>query len=245
MTYSTAELTAIQDLPEFLRTEHCYNDMQHAMLVILFRHALTALQRGQDRISANVIDNISLYLYIHFLNEEEGLIYKTTEGLMSRDKLQEHSEQHVNFLDYWRDNVLLPYKNKTVQTEQTIESLSSFYNILIRHIDHEDIPTYGFDNIAIEHTRAELARIAQANMPMSPFMEGAYAAVHAMDQAVAKSLDKTRLSPRALEPLAALDLVPNVGRVLAGQVGSLRDRFATATRGDLSAMNNQRLIYAA
>ena len=241
MTYSTAELTAIQDLPDFLRTEHCYNDMQHAMLVILFRHGLTALQRGQNRIAGNVIDNISLYLYIHFLNEEEGLVYKTTKGLMSRDKLQEHSEQHIRFLDYWRDNVLLPYKTQAIQTEQTTENLSSFYNILIKHIDNEDIPTYGSEAITVEQTRSELARVAQANMPMSPFMAGAYAAVHAMDQTVAKTLNKTRLSPRALEPLPALDLVPGVGRVLGGQVGSLRDRFAMATRGDLSAMNGQRL----
>jgi len=245
MTYSTDELTAIQDLPHFLRTEHCYNDMQHAMLVILFRHALTALQRGQDRIADNVIDTISLYLYIHFLNEEEGLVYKATEDLIGRDTLQEHSEQHIHFLDFWRDNVLLPYKNQEVQAEQTIENLSTFYNLLIKHIDGEDIPTYGCESITVEQTRTETARIAQTNMPMSPFMAGAFEAVNAMDPAVARSLNKSRLSPRALDPLASLDLVPNVGRVLAGQVGSLRDRFAMATRGDLSVGTGQRLIYAA
>ncbi|HEY9080397.1 hypothetical protein [Magnetovibrio sp.] len=245
MTYSTDELTAIQDLPNFLRTEHCYNDMQHAMLVILFRHGLKALQRGQDGISRNVIDNISLYLYIHFLNEEEGLAYKVTNGLLQREKLQDHSELHIRFLDYWRDKVLMPYKTETVEREQTIEELTKFYNLIIKHIDSEDIPTYGSQSVAVEHTRAELARIARTNMPMSPFMAGAYSAVQAMDAVVAKTLDKARLSPRALEPLAALDLVPNVGRVLAGQVGSLRDRFASATRGDLSATSNGGVIYAA
>jgi len=152
---------------------------------------------------------------------------------------------HVRFLDFWRDRVLVPYKTQAVQTEQTIEELSRFYNLIIKHIDSEDIPTYGSEAITVEHTRSEFGRVAQANMPMSPFMAGAYAAVHAIDQPVAKTLHKTRLSPRALEPLPALDLVPGLGRVLSGQVGSLRDRFAMATRGDLSAMNGQRLIYAA
>ena len=245
MSYSTDQLTAIRDLPSFLRTEHCYNDLQHAMLVILFRHGLLALQQGKDKMAARLIDNISLYLYIHFLNEEEGLAYKVTNGLLEREKLQDHSEFHVRFLDRWRDKILVPYKNRDIDTAQTVGELSSYYNLLIKHIDGVDIPTYGADSIPVEHTRSELARIAQTRMPMSPFMAGAYSAVEAMDPQVARTLDKSKLSPFALEPLAALDLVPNVGRVLTGKVGSLRDRFASSTRGDLSAANSGHLIYAA
>ena len=221
MSLSTDELLQIQNLPDFLRTEHCYNDLQHGMLVILFRHALSALRSNRHKIAGRMIDNISLYLYIHFLNEEEGLAYKLTEGLLERETLQEHSEQHIRFLDFWRDEVLLPYKNKDVQNEQTIEKLSKFYNLIIKHIDDEDIPAYGEEAITVQQTRAELARLAQTNMPMSPFMAGAFAAVKHLDSAVANALDMKHISPRAMQPMAALDLVQNVGRILPGTPGSL------------------------
>ena len=243
MTFSVDELIEIRDLPNFLRTEHCYNDLQHAMLVILFRHGLTALRRGKAKLADRVIDNISLYLYIHFLNEEEGLAYKTNLGLVERERFQDHSELHLNFLDFWRDNVLLPYKREDADTQSTIEELSNFYNLIITHIDSEDIPTYGSEAIAVEQTRAELARIAQTRMPMSPFMPGAFQAVQVMDKDVASVLDKTLLSPRALDPMAPLNLVPNVGRILEGRVGSLRDRFAAIAGQDFSAAGSGTQIY--
>ncbi|HEY9080396.1 hypothetical protein [Magnetovibrio sp.] len=249
MSYSTDQLTAIRDLPDFLRTEHCYNDLQHAMLVILFRHGLLALQQGKDKMADRYIDNISLYLYIHFLNEEEGLAYKVTNSLLNRESLQDHSEFHVRFLDHWRDKILIPYKRQDIDMAETIKELSSYYNLLIKHIDAVDIPTYGQDSIPVEHTRSELARIAQTRMPMSPFMAGAYSAVQAMDPMVAGALNKSQLSPCALKPLETLNLVPNVGRILTGKTGSLRDRFASITQADRSSIfgtaNSGSLVYAA
>lgn len=242
MTFSVDELVAIRDLPDFLRTEHCYNDLQHAMLVVLFRHGLNALRQNQIKLADRIIDNISLYLYIHFLNEEEGLVYKSGLGLLERDVLEEHSEQHLHFLDCWRDTVLMPYKTQDITPEKTIENVSAFYNAIIKHIDHEDLPTYGANAIAVEHTRRELARIAQTNMPMSPFMPGAFEALSLMDKDVAEVLNKKTLSPRALEPISHLNLVPNVGRVLSGTTGSLRDRFAAST-GKNRIIHNTHRIY--
>lgn len=243
MTLSVDELLEIRDLPDFLRTEHCYNDLQHAMLVILFRHGLKALRNGKTKLAAKIIDNISLYLYIHFLNEEEGLAFKIQSGLLNRENLENHSEQHIHFLDVWRDEILMPYKSEEASNEQTLESLSQFYNVIISHIDSEDIPTYGADVIAAEHTRSELARIAQTNMPMSPFMPGAYQALKLMDIQVANILNTQLLSPKALEPIGTLDLVPGVGRILKGTVGSLRDRFAGQTGGDVNATTNTAQIF--
>lgn len=243
MSLTCDQLLEIKDLPSFLRTEHCYNDLQHAMLVILFRHGLCALNSGKLKYADKIIDNASLYLYIHFLNEEEGMAYEMSNGLISRDELSEHSELHINFLDHWKHNVLIPYKKQDVSTEETVEELSNFYNLIIDHINHTDIPTYGPCAITAEQTRHELARIAQANMPMSPFMAGAFDTVNILAPDVANSLDAQRLSPRAMEPIGPLDLVPNIGQILSGQHGSLRDRFAQTTGGDQSAIGTSPQIY--
>lgn len=93
--------------------------------------------------------------------------------------------------------------------------------------------------------RTELARVAKTNMPMSPFMAGAYDMVKALAPSVAAVLDKQHLSPVALQPLNPLNLIDNVGRILEGNSGSLRDRFATCTGGDLSAKTSTAQIYLA
>ena len=243
MTFSVDELIQIRDLPDFLRAEHCYNDMQHAMLVILFRHGLTALRQGKPDLANRLVDNISLYLYIHFLNEEEGMAYKASLDLLDRKRLAEHSEQHISFLDHWRDNILLPYKRQNMDDQGMIAELSDFYNLVIKHIDGEDLPTYGADATTARQTQAELARLAQTNMPMSPFMTGAFQALHVLDKDVAAVLDQRLLSPQALRPMASLDLVPGVGRILQGSVGSLRDRFAATAGHDCGAAGSGTRIY--
>lgn len=237
MSLSVNDLIKIKDLPAFLRAEHCYNDLQHAMLVILFRHGLTALNNNKNRYADQMIDSISLYLYIHFLNEEEGMAFNMTRGLISRDGLIEHSEMHVKFLDFWKTSVVAPYKRREVDTRETIANVAKFYNLLIQHIDATDKSFYGSEALTVAQVRTELARVSQANMPMSPFMVGAYDTVKILAPDIAASLNKERLSPVALRPLGTLNLVQNVGRVLTGGHGSLRDRFASHTRGDLSAHN--------
>ena len=131
---TTDELLTIQDLPEYLRTDHCYNDLQHAMLVILFRHALTALKNRKTRYADQVLDNATLYLYIHFLNEEEGMVYKSQTGLIDRDNLKEHCEMHVSFLEYWKSQILMPHKSGAADVDKTIEGISKYYNLIINHI---------------------------------------------------------------------------------------------------------------
>lgn len=237
MSLSVDELLKIHDLPAFLRADHCYNDMQHAMLVILFRHGLTALRKNDTRYADQLIDSISLYLYIHFLNEEEGMAFNMTRGLISRDGLTEHSEMHINFLDFWKHKVMAPHKSREATTQQTAEALANFYNLLIKHIDATDKSFYGTEVLTVHQVRTELARVSQTNMPMSPFMAGAYDTVKILAPDVAASLNIERLSPVALRPLGTLNLIQNVGRVLSGGVGSLRDNFATHTRGDSSASN--------
>ena len=241
MSLSVDELLKIHDLPAFLRAEHCYNDLQHAMLVILFRHGLTALGNNDNRYADQLIDSISLYLYIHFLNEEEGMAFNMTRDLITRDGLIEHSEMHIHFLDFWKNKVVAPYKSGAATHEQTRDGLAKFYNLLIAHIDATDKSFYGPEALSVDQVRTELARVSLTQMPMSPFMAGAYDTVKILDPNVAASLDTKRLSPVALRPMAQLNLVQNVGRVLTGSHGSLRDIFVAHTRGDQNADYDTRL----
>ena len=244
MTLSVEELLTIQDLPEALRSEHCYNDLQHAMLVILFRHGLKALQQNKTKLSTRIIDNITLYLYIHFLNEEEGLIFKNKKGWMDSESLEEHSEQHLHFLDFWFDEVLRPFKHEEVRPEATLEKLSAFYNFIIKHIGEEDLPAYGADTIQVEMTRHELGRMSMTNMPMSPFMAGAYDTVKMLAPHVADTIDTSHLTPAALTPMTNLNLVSGMGPVLQGRAGSLRDRFVKHTLGDQTQEPDMRMLKA-
>jgi len=243
VSLSVDELLKIQDLPAFLRAEHCYNDLQHAMLVILFRHGLTALSNNDKRYADQLIDSMSLYLYIHFLNEEEGMVFNMTRGLIEREGLAEHSEMHIDFLDYWKNQVMIPHKSGQATTEQTRDALANFYNLLIKHIDGTDKAFYGTEALSVEQVRTELARVSLTNMPMSPFMAGAYDTVKILAPDVAASLDIKRLSPIALRPMGELNLIANVGRVLNGKTGSLRDTFTAHTRGDQSEKDSAPRIY--
>ncbi|HEY9079473.1 hypothetical protein [Magnetovibrio sp.] len=245
MYYSVDDLLGIRELPEFLRSENCFNDMQHAMLVILFRRGLESLCEKKMGCVDKMFDVATLYLYIHFLNEEEGMAFQMEEGLVTRDEMIKHSESHLSFLDYWSEHVLFPHKKQETSTEQTIDNVVTFYNLIIKHIEHTDIPTYGSNAVTVEQTRRELARIANTSMPMSPFMSGAYDVVKLLNPEVATCLDASRLGQTALSSLEKkLNLVPNVGRILKGSCGSLRDRFADQTGGDPTAAIGAAKIYA-
>ncbi len=243
MALSVQDLVKIQDLPTFLRTEHCYNDLQHAMLVILFRHCLTALDEDNMKFTNKIIDNITLYLYIHFLNEEEGMGFNTTLGLIERDDLALHSEMHIHFMEFWKNTLLMPYKNREATAQQTSDSLAEFYNRLIEHIDETDKATYGAQVLSQERVRHELARVSKTNMPMSPFMVGAFETVSILDPETAAVMDTQRMSPLALQPLGRLDLVADVGCVLQGSKGSLRDQFAAHTHGDRNTDQDDGRLY--
>lgn len=230
MSRSPDELIGIKNLPEFLRTDHCFNDLQHSMLVILFRHLLSALKDHKVRLADMYFDSVTLYLYIHFLNEEEGMVFNMTRDLIDRDNLAAHSERHIYFLEYWKNEVLIPYKSEKLSVEASLQAVADYYDRIIVHIDGEDQSFYGQKSALDEYqVRTELARVAQSGMPMSPFMAGALATVRHLDATVADALDKALLSPQALLPLGRLSLVPDVGRILDDTKGSLRDRFAAST----------------
>ena len=229
--FTTDELLKIQELPEYLRTDHCYNDLQHAMLVILFRHALAALKAGNTRYADQVLDNATLYLYIHFLNEEEGMVFKSQKGLIERNNLKEHSATHIGYLEHWKTQILLAHKHKAIAPEELAERLAHYYNVIIKHIEETDIHEYGQHSaITIEQTRHEMARIFETRMPMSPFMAGALDTVKILARDVADVLNPKYICRVATKPLGALNLISGAGRILEGH-GSLRDRFAAATGG--------------
>ena len=221
-----SELEAIKELPDFLRTDHWYNDLQHAMLVVLFRHALTATRSRSTKRIAPLIENITLYLYIHFLDEEEGLAYALSQGNVEREMLSHHFTAHLTFIDMWHDDIYAPFKSGEMDIEGLYFALEGFYRIIISHIQDTDISTYGPATECSTTQRTEIAKISLSQLPLSPFMAGAYDIVKLMDPRVAALLGKAQLSPAAMQPIPPLSLTPNVGRLVEGGRGCLRDRVA-------------------
>ena len=228
MALSTNDLKNIKILPDHLHTDHCFNDLQHDMILVLFRHAFRAFEKEQNNLANKLLDDISIYLCIHFLNEEEGMAHKTLLGHLSRERLIEHSEHHLEFLAHWHHDILSPIKSGEALKDDAVELLSQFNIAMINHVDGEDLADYGSGQIDEMETIAETARIAQANMPMSPYMAGAFDAVTVLEAEISKMIDNASLSPQARAPMGKLDLIEGVGRILKSHHGSLRDRFALA-----------------
>ncbi len=85
-------------LPSDKITEHWYNDLQHVMFVILFRRADRALAEERSAGLAYLMDMTTLYLYVHFLHEEEGMAYSLVHGGHDRERVRRHTSTHLDFL---------------------------------------------------------------------------------------------------------------------------------------------------
>lgn len=226
------ELEAIITLPESLRSEQCYNDIQHSMLVILFRHALKAVRAGNLRYTDMLMDNITIYLYIHFLAEEEGTAFSMSKGIYDRQAVAAHAAKHLRFLDYWTDEIYAPHKSDSLTWTQRYESLEQFYARIIQHIDDDDQNTYG---AKLEHDdknhRSESAFVARSNIPLSPLMAGALETVNILEPRAARLIDVERLAALARAPLADVCLTELDTPLIDSGETSLRDRFYSAKTG--------------
>lgn len=229
MNYSTieaSELETILILPEHLRSEQCYNDIQHSMLVILFRHAMKAIRSGNVKYTDLLMDNITIYLYIHFLAEEEGMVYSTAKGIYDRNRVSGHAQKHLAFLDHWMQKIYKPHKDASSTWSERYSLLEDYYARLIEHIDHEDQNTYGAKlEAADKNHRAESAFVARSNIPLSPLMRGAVETVRHLNPEAARLLNAEQMNDLAFEPLGDVTLMDLDEPLNASGRPSLRDRF--------------------
>lgn len=244
-------LEAILEVPEHLRTDHWYNDIQHAMLVILYRHLLKAVRSGCPRRTRILTDAATLYLWVHFLDEEEGIAWSLARGHVDAELVATHAGQHRRFLDHWRDAVLAPFADGTLAGRAYYDAVAEFYDLVLRHIGGTDQPTYGRASDHEPHNRAEICHVAGTGLPLSPFMAGALQVVRLDDSRVAGLLDVSLIGPTARALLPSVAMEPGVDRLLPGGEG-LRDRVMRGLRqtrragdtGGLSHMSRQRMVAA-
>lgn len=221
-----SNLEAIITLPEELRSEQCYNDIQHSMLVILFRHAMKAIRAGNRVYTDLLMDNITIYLYIHFLAEEEGMVFSMSKGIYDRDVIAAHTGLHITFLDFWMDNIYKPHKTGQMPWSSHYSALDNYYGMLIKHIDDQDQSTYGTKLVHDDKNhRAESAFVARSNIPLSPLMVGAVETVRILNPEAAKLLNTDKLSDMAMRPLPKMNLIELDKPLIQGGRPCLRDRF--------------------
>lgn len=196
------QLVKIEELPNDLRTGHWYNDLQHGMLVILLRRTMIAIQQERTPLAARLLDSLTMYLYVHFLDEEEGMSDSLQRGLHHQEAITTHLHGHDWFLNAWDEQVLFPAK-KDGNWKEAAAGLVAYYNAILGHIAEDDQETYGqASGLETTHRATEIASIATASLPLSPYMKGAYTVVAATAPETASLLDRSLLPPAALEPLA-------------------------------------------
>lgn len=221
-----SELEAIITLPENLRSEQCYNDIQHSMLVILFRHAMKAIRAGNRAYTDLLMDNITIYLYIHFLAEEEGMVFSMDKGIYDRDTVATHATGHLKFLDFWMDKIYKPHKSGEMAWSDHYAELENYYGLIIKHIDEDDQNTYGAKLVHDDKNhRAESAFVARSNIPLSPLMAGAFETLKQLAPDAARLIDTSKLSELALRPLPEMNLIELDEPLIASGAPCLRDRF--------------------
>jgi hemerythrin len=196
-------------LPTHLRTEHWYNDWQHAVFIITFDHLMKALEQGHAPVAERLIDKLTVYLFVHFLCEEEGMAFSQQQGVLLADKIHAHQATHLRFLDYWHTAIQRPFKTGELDGRRLARKIHDFYDKVLAHIDADDQSTYG-TKIArpVGHDINEVAHIAQSGLPLSPNSAGALAVVGACCGGTHGLLRADGLPIKAIEPLRSLRLAP-------------------------------------
>lgn len=213
-------------LPEHLRTEHWYNDWQHAVFIITFDHLMQALRRDHTAVAERLIDKLTVYLYVHFLCEEEGMAWALSNGAAVEGKISQHQAFHVRFLDYWHDSIQRPFKTGDLTGRRLAIKIQDFYEKVLHHIDEEDQTTYGCRSGRVAGLCLdEAAHIAQSGLPLSPNSPGAVAIVQACSSQSAGLLRREALPIKAVEPMRLLKLAPGG----LGAPDSVRERVLRAT----------------
>jgi len=210
-------------LPEELRTDHWYNDWQHAVFVIIFDNLMRTMRAGQLELANRLLDRLTVYLYVHFVCEEEGMTWASDKGHIEAEMLARHQKAHVFFLDVFHRTIQAPYKRGEISPREMFARVEDYYRKILAHIDEFDQITYGRRSGREESvTCAEVAHIGQSGLPLSPNMPGAVPLVARCNPDVAKLLMADKLPIRSGDPMSPLSLIEK-----ACTDGSLRHRVTS------------------
>ncbi len=215
-------------LPPNLRTQHWYNDWQHAVFIITFEHLMRALRNGNAAVAERLVDKLTVYLFVHFLCEEEGMSWAVANNALRPEALRAHQAAHIRELDIWHETVQAPFKASARRDPRLISRIQDFYERILSHIDDVDQQCYGNKTVRDDAVQLdEVAHVARCGLPLSPNMAGAVAIVGACDGQVHSLLKRDGLPLRSTAPLKPLSLISLHGDM---ENDTLRARFLRATR---------------
>ncbi len=204
-------------LPAHLRTDHWYCDLHHSMLVIMFKRLIPALRGGNRQQSTYFVDTMTMYWLLHCLMEEEGFAHAVARGRVDQALIDAHAGAHLKLMLSWRDDVFLPFKEGNTDRETLAVAADGYYKAVVHHIETFDQQTYGTESgHDAGSRREEIAHIAQAGLPLTPFMDGA--------------MDTTR----RLMPQMAVALAPRPSKGAATPPALLQGGALTGMRADLT-----------
>lgn len=204
-------------LPAHLRTDHWYCDLHHSMLVIMFKRLIPALRSGNKQQSTYFVDTMTMYWLLHCLMEEEGFAHAVARGRVDQAVVDAHATAHLKLMESWRDHVFLPFKQGGADAEILARAADGYYKAVMHHIETHDQKTYGTESGHDMRSRCEeIAHIAGAGLPLTPFMDGA--------------LDTTK----RLMPKMAIALAPRNHKSAAKPPALLHGGATAGMRADLA-----------
>lgn len=194
-------------LPADLRTEHWYNDWQHAVFIITFDHLMRAIRAGRGEVTERLTDKLTVYLFVHFLCEEEGMAWACSNKALRPDLMRQHQDGHIHMLGHWHDAIQKPYKAGRLEGRALAAKIQDFYDRILDHIGTADQTTYGTKTDRAEAIQLEeVAHLSNSGLPLSPNMAGAAAIVAACNAEAFRLLNIAGLPVHAAEPLRPLSL---------------------------------------
>ena len=221
-------------LPADLRTGHWLNDIQHSIFVILFEHGIQAAQKATNRkLLESYVDSITAYLYIHFIDEEEGMAYSVDMEHHLPAAIEAHANAHLDLIDDWVENAFTPFKEGNIDFAGMTDVLQSYFRKFYAHIENFDQGTYGAKSDHAENLISENAHMSRAQLPMSPYMAGSYYIVERLAPQVARMLNQERLAPAAFEPMRPVNMKHDVRLLPNHHMGALRDRLLIWQKSDM------------
>lgn len=217
---------AAKHLPAKLRTEHWYNDWQHAVFITIFANLNQAIRANKRIMSDRLIDKLTVYLFVHFLCEEEGMSWAANHGHLAAETLTAHQDIHMKVLQHWHRTIQGPYKADAVARGELVDRIEDFYRRIMLHIEETDQASYGTtSHRSLCGVREEIAHIAACGLPLSPNMRGAGEVVSKCCQDTFSLLQPTVLPVQATHPLRMLRLE----QPPAAEADSLRQRVFKKT----------------
>ncbi|MFA7431878.1 MAG: hypothetical protein WCZ23_17110, partial [Rhodospirillaceae bacterium] len=162
-------------------------------------------------------DTMTMYWLLHCLMEEEGFAHAVARGRVDQTVVDAHATAHLKLMESWRDHVFLPFKQGGADAEILARAADGYYKAVMHHIETHDQKTYGTESGHDMRSRCEeIAHIAGAGLPLTPFMDGA--------------LDTTK----RLMPKMAIALAPRNHKSAAKPPALLHGGATAGMRADLA-----------